>query len=208
MQILLCKHLRIASSLCSRGFLVGCRAMSAVNSVKRPTTPPCEETKQDFTQIYKYPHIIFARNICRLKLFQTGFTVSATPLIGVLYAYDVVGLKTFTYIGSCSVLALCVLFVFGNFFRRFVGAMYMNSSNDILKIAHLTFFGRRRDVLVPVKDIVPFLDRGENPNNVYYTLERYSTGDKYFYIIKFGGILKPKEFQIATGVPIIPGDYK
>lgn len=163
----------------------------------------CVSNDQNFAPIYKFPYIVPATAICRLKLYQTGITIAMVPSTFVLYGAGIATMSQCQTAFAVSCFACTILYVMSSFFRRLVGIMYLNNNRDTLKIAHLTFMGKRRDVLVPVEDIVPFADIGDLSNKVYYPLKFYSTDQYYYYIVRYGGILEPDLFKFVFGGEII-----
>lgn len=67
----------------------------------------------------------------------------------------------------------------------------------------LTFMGKRRDVVVSVEDVVPFADVGDRSNKVYYPLKFYSNDQYYYYIVRYGGILKQDLFKSVFGEEVV-----
>jgi hypothetical protein len=72
-----------------------------------------------------------------------------------------------------NIVALGMLSIMGEFFRKFVGIIYVNEKTRQAKIAHLTFFGNRKDIVVPLKDIVPLSDLGDNATDIYVKVSTY-----------------------------------
>ncbi|XP_068203120.1 transmembrane protein 186 [Palaemon carinicauda] len=154
----------------------------------------------EFEIIYKFPHIALVRGVCRLKIYQSTITFVSVPIIsyfsylGILTSQDVI----FTL--TSSGLALLMLLVMGEFFRKFVGHIYYNSQKDLVKISHLTFWGRRNDIIVPREDLAPFSDEAVNLKDIYIPLHRYSESNNLLYIsLRFGGVTNLKKFIDVFG---------
>ena len=53
-----------------------------------------------------------------------------------------------------SAFSILVLGAMGEFFRKFVGIIYLSEDKDQVILSHNTFWGTRRDLLVDAADIV------------------------------------------------------
>lgn len=154
------------------------------------------EDGSDFKMVYRLPSIVFARVICRLKLYQTAIVVSLTG------ASVATNADLFFPLTVCT-LSLGMLALMGEFFRRLVGIVYVDAATNRVKLAHLNFWGNRKDLVVRVEDIVPLTDSGENSDgDVYVRVNFYDTATyKPLYLsVKYGKVLDEKLFsQVFTG---------
>lgn len=159
----------------------------------------------DFIPIYKFPYIVQANIICRLKLYQTGITVLMVPAATIGYMAGLTTAVQCQNVGLICGLACIMLYIMGGFFQRLVGIMYLKNTGDTLKISHLTFMGKRRDVIALVEDVVPLADMGDhvNPKKIYHHLKFYSNKQTFYFIIRFGGILQPKLFAHVFGEEVL-----
>lgn len=154
----------------------------------------------DFKIIYKFPYIALTRGFCRLKIYQTGLTCLAVPFVG--YCTHVGTLTSQALISTLTIsgLAFLMLCVMGEIFRKIVGHIYINSERDLVKISHLTFWGGRRDIVIPTEDLVPLTDTTENPRDIYIRLFRYSKPKHSLYMcLRFGGIIDIERFSYVFG---------
>ncbi|KAK7078397.1 hypothetical protein SK128_017331 [Halocaridina rubra] len=170
------------------------------NSLDAGATPVLSNVTDEFKIIYRFPYITVLRTICRLKIYQTTVTSLAVPVVGCCTYTGILPSEVLTYTLAIGSLALFMLFVMGEIFRRTVGIIYYNSIKDIVKVSHLTFWGRRRDVLIPVEDIVPFTDTSERLSDIYTHLLRYSEPKNPLYLcLRFGGIKDLESFNEIFG---------
>ncbi|CAG0915324.1 unnamed protein product [Notodromas monacha] len=163
------------------------RLTSTDNSVK-------QVEEDNFKLVFRFPYIRAAKLVCRLKLYQTGVTVIAFPATTVMQMQGLLEPHVSVTLGFVSVFALGMLGVMGEIFRKLVGILYVNEATNEVKIAHLTFFGSRNDIVVPMEDIVPMSDSSENVNDAYVKLMRYSTKDPFYVCFKYGGVEDKRSF--------------
>lgn len=76
--------------------------------------------------------------------------------------------------------------------------MYVNNSD--VKISYLDGWGRRRNVEIPIDDIVPLSEVPRSfSDSLYLKVKRYSTDDVYKLHLLYGEILERKQLQILLG---------
>ena len=95
--------------------------------------------------------------------------------------------------------AACMLYVMGEFFRRLVGLLYLHRDGSRLKVAHLTFWGGRTDTVLPVADLVPFSELKDSPDDVYFTLRRYSSPETFYVSLRYGGVTSRQKLETVFG---------
>jgi len=172
-------------------------------SVSDNTQPDPSElnaaNSQQFTVFYRFPYITTARFISRLKLYQTGFVVLAVPPAVYYYNIGAIDLGPCVGVAAASTLALVMLYFFANFFQRVVGLVALSGDQSLVRLSHLTFFGGRNDVIVPVDDIVPLSDVSERRNDIFVKVRRYSTSDTLYMSLLYGHIENAETFQKVFG---------
>jgi len=147
----------------------------------------------DFKTIYSFAYIQPARFLCRFKVYQTGIV---TFLTGISITTDTNVQLALTV---CTV-SLVMLGIMGEFFRKLVGFMYIDPSGEQVKIAHLTFWGNRKDVVLPISSIIPLSDTDENPSDVFFKLKFYEKKQPPFYLsLKFGRVVDEDMFHKVLG---------
>ena len=137
--------------------------------------------EEDWKTIYKFHYILVARNIQKLKKYQTIFT---TGLTGCTVLYALAGhTETLTLLVTslASAFTVWMLFVVGNICQRLVGFAYVSKDAKYVKFAHLSFWGKRHETVVPVKDFLPlsFTEKQDLYIKLYYTGRG---SGKYFYL--------------------------
>ncbi|GIX85697.1 transmembrane protein 186 [Caerostris extrusa] len=86
-----------------------------------------------------------------------------------------------------------------SYFRRLIGIISISKDGKSVKISHLTFWGRKRDVIVPLEDIVPLTESGCSPNDAYVKLVRFSSKETLYMTLRFGNILDKTKFEFVFG---------
>ena len=153
-----------------------------------------------FTVFYRFPYVVAARFIQRVKLYQTGVVVAAVPPAIYCYKIGAIGLEPCVGVVAVSTLALAMLYIATNFFQRVVGLVALSSDQKLVRLSHLTLFGGRNDVIVPVDDIVPFSDSGERSNDIFVKVRRYSTSDTLYMTLVYGRIENAEIFKQVFGI--------
>ncbi|XP_053550244.1 LOW QUALITY PROTEIN: transmembrane protein 186 [Bombina bombina] len=155
--------------------------------------------RREVPLIYRVPGIQFCRSLSRLKLLQTTLTFLFLPPI---YYYFLQGQVTYSFTVYCTGTALfagVMLYFFSYYLRRIVGMMYLNADGTILKVSHLTFWGKRRDIFIPVEDVKTLSETGDNKHETLRQLQRYSTSDKLYFTTRFGHVLDTDKFILLFG---------
>lgn len=150
-----------------------------------------EQIKQEseFKPVYMFPYINAARLICRLKLYQTGLIVSVAGV-------SIVTETNVDLILATSSLALVMLGVMGEIFRKLIGIIYVDPATERVKISHLNFFGNRIDRIVKLQDIVAVSDTDEVSNDVLVKLKFYEKTLSPLYLnIRHGKIIDETLFK-------------
>nr|XP_006014310.1 PREDICTED: transmembrane protein 186 [Latimeria chalumnae] len=158
-----------------------------------------EKNAAQFMLIYKFPAIRFLRTLSRLKLFQTGITIAILPPIYYMYLQGDLPYSLVSYATGIAVFAAVMLYSLSFYLRRFIGMMYLDSCGTTLKVSHLTFWGRRHDLCIPVKDVMTLGDTGDSKNEVLLQFKRYSRPDVLYFSTRLGQIMDKQKFQQVFG---------
>lgn len=83
---------------------------------------------------------------------------------------------------------------------RTVCYIYTTTECDRVILTHIDFWGRRRNIELDTRDIIPINDI-ETPNKTILSLKRYSTPDTMYYSVNIGQILdRPRFNRIFAGI--------
>lgn len=148
------------------------------------------------------PHIKLLRAVSRLKLLQTAITVVILPPVFVLYLQGSAPFFLVGYTTGISLFAGAMLYTASHFFRKVVGMMYLDPSQTTLKVSHLTFWGRRHDIYLPVSDVMTIGDTGDAENETILKLKRYSSPETFYFSTHFGRVVDKQGFQKVFGTLI------
>lgn len=155
--------------------------------------------KEKYTLIYSLPHIKLIRAVSRLKLLQTAITAVILPPIVGLYLHGDVPFFLVSYSTGIAVFAGVMLYTASYFFRRVVGMMYLDPSQTTLKLSHLTFWGKRNDIYLPVSDVMTIGDTGDSENETILRLKTYSSPQTFYFSTQFGRVVDKQSFQKVFG---------
>jgi len=157
-----------------------------------------------FEAVYVSPHIRQIRVACRLKVYQTIFVVGMIPTSLLMLDRGLLLPSHVGYVAGFSVFSLIVLGVMGEFFRKFVGILYLSEDKSKVIISHNTFLGKRADILMDTNNLVPLAETPENlDKELVWKIYLYSGEPKTYYICtKYGGILSRRKFADIFGEEI------
>ncbi|XP_070316770.1 transmembrane protein 186 [Odocoileus virginianus] len=168
-------------------------------------TPPSKEKPpgpeaEKFQMVYRFDAIKAFGYLSRLKVAQTALTVAALP--PGLYGYSQ-GLMPFSSLclaGGVAGFALAMLYWMSHFFRRLVGILYVNEAGTVLRVAHLTFWGRRQDTYCPVADVIPMTESPDRPQELFVRIQQYSGKQTFYLTLRYGRVLDQDRFTQVFGM--------
>ncbi|NXU57319.1 TM186 protein, partial [Turnix velox] len=157
------------------------------------------EEKTEFKLVYRFPWIKYCRVVSRLKLLQTATTVVTLPPICYLYLQEQVSQNILLYTTGITLFAGVMLYGMSYFFRRIIGLIYLNESGRMVKVSHLTFWGRRKDIYCPLETVMTLDEVGDSRGEVLLQFKRYNSADILYFTVKFGQIVDRKRFVQIFG---------
>ncbi|CAG7721493.1 unnamed protein product [Allacma fusca] len=143
-----------------------------------------QKPTDDWTTVYRFDRILFARAIQKFKVYQTGFScfIIAPTTVG-LYFHGILDNETAAGIFGGVGFTCGALYFLGNIFNRLVAIIYTSPSRPKeIKIARLTFWGNRMDTLHPIDDFIPLGDLNYKPTAVYFRLKLHSDYNEFMYL--------------------------
>lgn len=156
-------------------------------------------SSEKYKLIYALPTITVLRTLSRLKIIQTGITAVMLPPVYYLFLQGELSLSIVLYSTGIAAFAAAMLYSISLFARRVVGRMYLDSAGTTLKVSHLTFWGRRNDLYMPVSDVMTFGDVGDSPNETIFYLKRFSTKDIMYFSTRLGRVVDKSGFEKVFG---------
>ncbi|XP_061455632.1 transmembrane protein 186 [Rhineura floridana] len=164
-----------------------------------PVQKPGTESTNQYRLIYRFPWIRHCRVLSRAKLLQTAFTFLILPPIWVLYWQSRVTLEQCYYSTGIACFAAVMLYGMSFYLRRIIGMMYLNEDGTMLKVAHLTFWGKRRDMYCPVETVMTLGDSGEDSNELLLPFKQYDIDHFLYFSLRFGQIVDREGFARVFG---------
>ncbi|KAG8558422.1 hypothetical protein GDO81_016986 [Engystomops pustulosus] len=163
------------------------------------SSPPQTDDSTKFTLIYKFPGIQFCRAVSRLKLVQTTLTVLILPPVYYYYFQGHITHFSVMYSTGTALCAGLMLYGLSYYLRRLIGMMYVDEDLTTLKVSHLTFWGNRRNLFVPIEDIKPLSETGDSKVETLRQFARYSGPDILYFTTRYGQVLDREKFTMVFG---------
>ncbi|NXX94731.1 TM186 protein, partial [Centropus bengalensis] len=157
------------------------------------------EKTEEFRMVYRFPGIKYCRVLSRLKLLQTATTVATLPPICYLYLQDQVSQQILLYTTGIAVFAGAMLYGMSYFFRRIIGFIYLSESGRTVKVAHLTFWGKRKDIYCPIETVMTLDEVGDSKGELLLQFKQYDSTDIFYFTIRFGQIVDREKFRHIFG---------
>ncbi|KAJ7411065.1 transmembrane protein 186 [Willisornis vidua] len=154
---------------------------------------------EEFKLVYRFPGIKYCRVLSRLKLLQTATTAVMLPPIWYLYLQDQVSQNILLYTTGLAAFAGAMLYGMSYFFRRIIGLIYLSESGQTVRVAHLTFWGRRNDIYCPIETVVTLDEVGDSKEELLVQFKRYNSTDILYFTIKYGKIVDREKFTQIFG---------
>ena len=133
---------------------------------------------------YRWPTIKHFRLLSRCKLYQLVLMGLLLPPATVSYSHGGLSGSTLTtaYVAAGGTLSLLVSL--SHIFTRVIGEMAYLPSTGEVRLSTLTFFGDRRDILVPPHLLLPLEDKG-----ALRGLEVIGQSGVFRYSVRYGQII-------------------
>lgn len=153
--------------------------------------------------LYRYKWIKQLRLISRVKILHVLVVSGLTAPMCVWYSSGVVsGPVVFTAVFAASATTVG-LFALSYFFRRVIGELSYDETTDEITISSLTFWGNRRNVVLPLSSLVPLSERGFSDKNLFHRLERYETDFVYLLNLRHGKIYDYGKLFKVLGLDVV-----
>ncbi|NXN91275.1 TM186 protein, partial [Rhinopomastus cyanomelas] len=154
---------------------------------------------EEFKLVYRFPGIKYCRVLSRLKLLQTATTIVVLPPIAYLYLQDQVSQNVLLYTTGIALFAGAMLYGMSYFLRRIIGFIYLSESGRTVRVAHLTFWGRRNDIYCPKEEVIPLDEVGDKKGEVLLQFKQYNSTDTLYFTVKYGQIVDREKFLQIFG---------
>ncbi|XP_032086748.1 transmembrane protein 186 [Thamnophis elegans] len=155
-----------------------------------PKPPSSTENTEKFTVIYRFPAIRLLKLLSRLKVVQTGFGLLVLPP---LWYFN--GLNQVTLVTGLFSFTLVFLYTLSFFLERVIGLMYLNESGTLLKISHLTFWGKRKNFCCPVDSVVTLGDKDRDSNRFLLKFRQCDQKKVLYFSLVLGQVVDHEAFD-------------
>lgn len=170
------------------------------NSTEIPSSKPIEANSKDV--LYRYKWIKQLRLISRVKILHVFVVGGLTAPMCVWYSTGLVsGPVVFTAVFAASATTVG-LFALSYFFRRVIGELSYDKTADEVTISSLTFWGNRRNVVLPLSALVPLSERGFSDKNLFHRVERYGSNFVYLLNLRHGRIHDFEKLSEVLGLDV------
>lgn len=142
------------------------------------------DSEDNVSLLYRFNHISTASTITKVKIFQTVLVIAAVPYLYGYYLSGVVSYLKFMSSVGIMTFSTAMLYVLGGSISKIICVMKYNKDTDEVLISHLTFWGRRRDVSIPVSNIVPVSDSGENVTDTFIKVNTFDNSESFVIPLK------------------------
>lgn len=154
---------------------------------------------EEFKLVYRFPGIKYCRVLSRLKLLQTATSMIMLPPICYLYLQGHVSQNILFYTTGIAVFAGAMLYGMSYFFRRIIGLIYLSETGQTVRVAHLTFWGRRNDIYCPIETVMTLDEVGDSKGELLHQFKRSDSTDTLYFTIKYGQIVDRQKFTQIFG---------
>ncbi|CAH8675821.1 unnamed protein product [Schistosoma rodhaini] len=162
-----CSYLLSQSSLFSLRF-PKCSSLQTRLLHSENKTELFGDKKESWVPIYRLRSIAFFQAISQLKIILTGLLISGCPVVIYKYLHDQASSSLVcTALGSAA-FSLCSLIIFSWLSIKIVGVVSIHRESGLVRIGHLTFWGRRQNTILNSGQIVPPSDLIETPEKNSY----------------------------------------
>lgn len=116
---------------------------------------PDVNNPQDWVTVYRFDQIKTAQILCRAKVWQTFITGGFFSSSAYAYLVGSSNLEPLINTSGVCCFACVMLYIFGNIFNKIIGFAYVSHDKKWLKLSHLTFWGKRCNIKIPIDDLEP-----------------------------------------------------
>ncbi|KAH8418563.1 hypothetical protein KR222_002217, partial [Zaprionus bogoriensis] len=155
----------------------------------------------DWRPIYRLPLIRLVAAINRLKFYQAAATVAGTPIAFALAQANQISGEALGVSAAIGVTGLMTLTLSSVVLTNVIGFIYVNEQQDQVKIAYVDFWGRRKETLVDIEDLLPDWELKRSRRfGIYQPIcLRNGSKERYKLLQRFGIVEDPLLFEGLFG---------
>lgn len=165
----------------------------------------------EWIPIYRLPYLLKFRSVIRFKIYLTAASLAACSYRAslLIMGNHEVDLAPATIL---SLVTLCGLVFVGDYFRRIICQIYATNDLKYVRICRFSFFGNRRDLVLPVDCVIPLTElnatariavmkvRFKMPDKIdleHDEIEFYNQG--LLLPMRLGGVIDQDKFSKVMG---------
>ncbi|KAH8285666.1 hypothetical protein KR054_011961, partial [Drosophila jambulina] len=155
----------------------------------------------EWRTIYSLPGIRLVAALSKLKVYQAVITAAGMPIA---FAMGHAGQVTTDALGiyaAIGVSGLATLTIASYAATNLVGFIYVNEQQDLLKLAYVDFWGRRKEALVDPEDLLPSCEQ-RTPSRLTFVSPiclRSDPSRRYKLLSRLGHVSDPQLFEGLFG---------
>lgn len=149
--------------------------------------------------VYKFPYIVAVRVVSRFKILQTAFTSVAAPFAYIMAQNGQISHELGASCIVASMMALGTLYYISFITRRLIGLVGIDKSRENVKLARMTFWGNRKDLVIPLEAIVPLTESRTSSSDIYTDVKTYDDKVDLYISLRYGGIQDVELFEKIFG---------
>ena len=165
----------------------------------KATQPDTERPKEDYQLVYKFPYILPVRAISRFKIYQTAAMFAVLPMVSSAIESGQMLQNTASTMYIAAGVALGTLYYISNITRKLACIISIHNDMEHIRIGRMTFWGNRRNLIVPINQVVPLSEIGISPKDIYTDLRTYDGSVKLYIPVRFGGVYNLEHFELIFG---------
>lgn len=117
-----------------------------------------------------------------------------------MYMQGNIELELLQFASSTCIFACAMLYIMGSFFSKTIGLISLRDDEKMVRMSHLDFWGKRKDVFVDIQNIIPLSELPENPLAApYIKLRRYDKKGFLIFPLRFGKVKDMDKFELIFG---------
>ncbi|XP_075224498.1 transmembrane protein 186 isoform X2 [Lycorma delicatula] len=163
-----------------------------------------KEEENDFITIYSQPSIKYLALFNKSIWLPSVVLTTALPVSTLLHVSGFITMERYTSISFLAIWLLSLIHLVAmNFWRR-VGFLYVNKNIDKIKISYISYWGKRKDIIIPVSEVMTFSDMPRSPFDIFYRKVKIFNSkplefNSYKLDLKSATITKPDVFFKVFG---------
>lgn len=186
------------------------KLLDKINVEHHGVLPQTFSSETNWTPIYKFPYLNACRLAIKFKLFVTGTSLGLCAIK--LSDFILQNQVNLTSSGVLLLITTSGLLITGHFGRRVICHLYTTDDNQFIRISRLTFYGNRRDIVLPSHLVVPLADTNKTAKKalLYVKFRKPETIDdendyaefydeKLYLSLVYGGLFDKPRFESIFG---------